>query len=58
MDKENETGFMEVCPICGGDKFYLSQGVVFYYLTCDKCLFSKIFYKSSKTRKDTKKCNN
>jgi len=54
MDKVSEIGFMEVCPNCDGDKFYMSEGSVYYYLTCDRCLFSKMFRKSSKTRKDTK----
>ena len=57
MLKESEATFVEICLNCGCDKFHFSEGVIYYYLTCDKCRFSKIFIKSDKTIKE-EKCNN
>ena len=43
----------EICPKCYNHKFTLASGSIFYYLTCEKCYFTKVFRKSENLIKNT-----
>ena len=44
-NKNKKTANLENCPVCDAYKFNLEIGENFYYLTCKKCKYKKVFRK-------------